>query len=75
MTDMYLHMGLPKTATTTLQRCLFKHHSQIYYLGRDADVNPERGCISNDVHEFLSPLLWRTDKPFDPVKQQSMYDK
>lgn len=32
----YIHLGLPKTATTTLQRYLFEQHSQIYYLGKYA---------------------------------------
>ena len=30
----YIHLGLPKTATTTLQSHLFKNHSQIHYLGK-----------------------------------------
>jgi len=29
-----IHIGMPKTATTTLQRHLFAFHSEIYYLGR-----------------------------------------
>ena len=29
-----IHIGLPKTATTTLQTCFFKHHPRITYLGK-----------------------------------------
>ena len=29
-----IHIGLPKTATCTLQRHLFLHHSQIHFLGK-----------------------------------------
>jgi hypothetical protein len=36
MPPVFIHLGLPKTATTTLQRHLFEQHSQIYYLGKYA---------------------------------------
>lgn len=29
-----IHIGMPKTATTTLQRRLFSAHSEVFYLGR-----------------------------------------
>lgn len=30
----YIHLGMPKTGTTSLQRHLFPEHSQIHYLGK-----------------------------------------
>jgi len=33
----YIHLGLPKTATTTLQNHLFLHHPQIHYFGKAPD--------------------------------------
>ena len=33
MTNLYLHIGYPKTATTTLQKHVFQHHLDINYLG------------------------------------------
>jgi len=34
LTPTYIHIGLPKTATTTLQEHLFANHSQIHYFGK-----------------------------------------
>lgn len=34
MTKIYVHIGLPKTGSTTLQTGLFQRHSQIRYLGQ-----------------------------------------
>lgn len=30
----YIHLGIPKTATTCLQNYLFEQHSQVYYFGK-----------------------------------------
>ena len=50
-----LHIGLPKTATTMLQRQLFSQHSAIDYLGRinvktHADWD---SCRDQDVREIM----------------------
>ena len=63
MTGIVLHIGLSKTATTTLQRAVFQNHSQICYLGKIAGSTHGRQCVSADTYEFLAPLLWRTDQP------------
>ena len=34
MKDLYIHIGFPRTATTTLQLRLFKNHKDLNYLGR-----------------------------------------
>ncbi len=64
MTGIVLHIGLSKTATTTLQRAVFQNHSEIYYLGKIAGSTHGRQCASADIHDFLSPLLWQTDQHF-----------
>jgi hypothetical protein len=35
MTELVVHVGYPKTATTTLQMHLFPHHAEIDYLGKN----------------------------------------
>ena len=32
--DLYIHIGYPKTGTTTLQEKLFANHNDIFYLNR-----------------------------------------
>lgn len=64
MKPLWLHVGLAKTATTTLQRMLFSRHPQVGYLGKnwvDNDAaksalmhlarSPERHV---DLHEIAS---------------------
>lgn len=58
-----LHIGLSKTATTTLQELVFARHPQVYYLGKyldKPDLNQSRGPVA---HEFLTPLLWNHHTP------------
>jgi len=62
---LLLHVGLPKTGTTTLQQAIFPNHSQIFYLGKFFRTSIERGCLSNDVHEVLEPLFWGHKKASD----------
>lgn len=40
---MLLHLGMPKTATTMLQQCLFAEHPQVDYLG-NYKGRPEINC-------------------------------
>jgi len=65
MSDMVIHIGFSKTATTTLQRAVFQNHSQIYYLGKILKSQHGHQCISSDTYDFIAPLLWKTDQPFD----------
>jgi hypothetical protein len=57
-----IHIGLPKTATTTLQRRLFARHSEILYLGRfvhDESSDPCHhywSCINGDVVKAMHEL-------------------
>ena len=73
MTGIVLHIGLSKTATTTLQRAVFQNHSQIYYLGKIAGSRHGRQCASADTYDFLAPLLWRTDQPCDIAAARNFY--
>jgi hypothetical protein len=58
-----IHIGLPRTGTTTLQRHLFARHSRIHYLGmfRSGITNrltPRRfGCRDSRVAELMRTLL------------------
>lgn len=54
----FLHVGLPKTATTTLQNTLFTNHSEVYYLGKSATFHNTRGCRSEQIYEALTPIFW-----------------
>jgi hypothetical protein len=57
-----IHIGLPKTATTTLQKRLFAQHSEILYLGRyvhDDASDPCHhywSCISEQVSQAMQEL-------------------
>ena len=73
MTGIVLHIGLSKTATTTLQRAVFQNHSEIHYLGKIAGSRHGRQCASADTYEFLAPMLWRTDQPFDVAAAKDFY--
>lgn len=58
MVDFILHIGLHKTATTTLQRALFYHHSQVYYLGRHRDYSGHRESRNMALYKrFIQPVL------------------
>jgi len=70
-----LHVGLPKTGTTTLQKSVFAAHSQIYYLGKMLGVNIPKGCRSMLVHDILKSILWQMNKPWDVKKIRTLYAK
>ena len=36
MRQVVIHIGANKTASTTLQRALFRRHASIHYMGEDA---------------------------------------
>ena len=57
-----LHIGLSKTATTTLQKSLFRRHPQIRYLGQYVPSNVSMCCESEEVYRILRPILWETDE-------------
>ena len=61
-----LHIGLPKTATTTLQMGMFARHSDVDYLGtytNSASFRPNQ-CRDQHVAQLMNELIWDNyDKP------------
>jgi len=55
---VFLHIGLPKTATTTLQNSLFSQHPGICYLGKRGGPVTEKHCSSEELYTVLRPLFW-----------------
>ena len=60
-----IHIGMPKTATKTLQWRIFAQHSEIYYLGR-FDGEPFRGkyrkfkaCRDQTVFRIMNRIAYR----------------
>jgi hypothetical protein len=54
-----IHIGLPKTATTMLQRNLFAKHSQIYFLGRSNVMGEEyRRCRDARTLSIIEDAIW-----------------
>lgn len=72
MTNFVLHPGLPKSATTTLQRALFSNHSEVHYLGKRSDTSAEKGCASEEVYGLLKSVLWQVGH-FDAEESRQRY--
>ena len=70
---LLMHVGLPKAASTTLQRTLFSKHSQLFYLGKCVGSAVEKGCLSEDVFKVLKPVLWENMGSFDIVETLRVY--
>lgn len=68
MNRLFLHPGAPKTATSTLQRAVFRNHSQIHYLGKVVPSKFEKGCRSQAVFDIMNALIWERSSRFDPAK-------
>lgn len=60
--DCTLHLGMPKTATTTLQRFLFPHHSQIHALGKFSKQFPAKRYLTNSLESFANECLPQPDR-------------
>lgn len=72
---MIIHLGLPKTATTTLQNTLFASHSQIFYLGKKPKSDSFKGCVTEDWCELLKPMIWEVNHSCDLDQLRSRYDE
>lgn len=72
MTEFVLHVGLSKSGTATLQRTIFREHSQIYNLGKNVSLDVPKGCRSQQIYQLLDPLLWHpsTLTNFDELRRQ-----
>jgi hypothetical protein len=62
---LVLHVGLQKTATSTLQRAVFTQHSDIFYLGKDRRSAVDKGCRNREVYDLLTPAIWNKGRTFD----------
>jgi len=62
---LILHVGLPKTGTTTIQRALFARHPQLYYLGKIVKNDKKnKDCLDYATYRVLENVLWRLNRPF-----------
>lgn len=75
MKDMVVHIGMSKTGTTTLQRAVFEKHSQVCYLGKIYKSPHSWGCGSEDIYDFLSPLLWPANHPLDVASAKKFFNE
>ncbi len=73
-TRFVLHVGVPKTGSTTLQRALFSQHSDIYYLGKKVNKENElrRDCVSREIYDFLRPIIFEPNLPLDVEKNKTL---
>ena len=60
---IYFHIGYPKTATTFLQKNLFRKHSQINYLSR------HYGNEDSSLTKILNDIFYLNDKKFSQNKK------
>ena len=63
--ELILHVGLPKTGTTTIQQALFACHPQVHYLGKifKRSNKTEKLCLDETTYQILENILWKIDKP------------
>ncbi len=78
MREMCIHVGYPKTATTTLQRHLFSHHPEIEYLGKFIPgygyITPSLACAVNELisHDEIHYCgVTHLRELLDPIRTQS----
>jgi hypothetical protein len=69
-----LHIGMPKTGTTTLQILLFRKHPEIHLFGKCGTKIP-RECLSIEIYKFLKPLIWNLKWPLNVEKHKAMLRK
>jgi len=75
-TPTYIHVGLPKTATTTLQEHLFANHSQIHYFGKYAGKGFSSTVRPLLVLKFSPTTSWdSSDIRMADIQKQLAYAK
>lgn len=72
MTNFVLHVGLPKTGTTTLQMSLYAKHPDVYYLGKQKGTGIDRACTSQTALEALTTLLWNHREPVNKIAGEKL---
>lgn len=74
--SLCVHIGLPKTATTTLQRGLFANHPEIEFLGKRAGHQAEPGlrrCGSQAAFGLANQLFWDHARSIDVIEAKRLY--
>ena len=63
--ELILHVGLPKTGTTTIQKALFACHPQVHYLGKivKRSNKTRQLCLDETTYQILENILWKLNKP------------
>lgn len=73
MLPVCIHVGVPKTGTTTLQRGLFAQHTQIVYVGKPYD-NPSESHEACQAVAELADSLWQIDElEFDHTRAEALF--
>ncbi len=62
---LVLHVGLHKTGTETIQKTLFSGHPEIYYIGKYERNKIPRRCRSQEIYNYMNPLIWNILQPLD----------
>lgn len=72
-----LHIGMPKTGTTTLQSHLFPEHPDLDYLGTYIKWKgtPQQNCRDTEVLEFAQELLWKNFRNPNMTRCKELYNK
>jgi len=71
-----VHIGLPKTATTTLQRGLFANHPEIEFLGKRAGRRADprlRRCSGKAAFRLANQLFWDHVRCIDVDEAKRLY--
>jgi hypothetical protein len=74
--SLCVHIGLPKTATTTLQRGLFANHPEIEFLGKRAGHRADprlRRCSSTAAFRLANQLFWDHVQSIDIDEAKRLY--
>ena len=69
-TQTILHIGMPKTGTTTLQKRLYAHHSDVCYLGKF--YPPQDYFLNEGIERMICAIRdgWVADKLAEQSRQQ-----
>lgn len=71
---LVLHIGMPKTGTTTLQSLLFARHTGIDFLGKTREYPGPMNCRSQEIYPLLRPLLWKVSEPWNAAALRSQWE-
>jgi len=69
---MVLHVGVPKTGTTTLQLRLFAEHPEITYLGKPYDRPGVDEATNTAISQLVDAVWTRTSFEYDPDAARSL---